>query len=358
MGQKNQDFKLASSNSSLRWLIRAPNWLGDWVMSLPFFASLRAHQPHAHIGVIVKDSLYSLSCAHLPVNECYAFSKEDFKGLKGLWRFGRRLRGRYDVYVSLPPSLSSAVMGVCSGAQYRIGYRSNYGRFFFTHSLCLPKDTHRSADYLALLAHSLTALGLPNGSIATSAPRMRLLSTKTPSVRLPTKKKCLIVSLHAEGESRTMPLQAATALLCNLLRLMPVQLCFIGTKAQYNYYQALKEALRFQVKALNLSGKTSISTLPHLLLGAQLVLATDSGIAHLAQALGVPTLVLFGAGNETKTAPGAGHKQPKLRILRAANVYCAPCQKNYCRFGDTHCLQQLSISEITRAAQQLWQLHT
>ena len=74
------------------------------------------------------------------------------------------------------------------------------------------------------------------------------------------------------------------------------------------------------------------------------MLSTDSGPAHLANALGTHTVVLFGAGNEKNTAP---YNKEKRSILRLGQLSCEPCEKNVCvRFGTPQCLEQLSSVRI------------
>ncbi len=78
------------------------------------------------------------------------------------------------------------------------------------------------------------------------------------------------------------------------------------------------------------------------------MLTTDSGPAHVANALGTPAIVLFGAGNENNTAPYNNNK----KIIRLNKLSCEPCLKNRCKLYEVpQCLQQLDtgfiISQVT-----------
>ncbi|MDQ6888895.1 MAG: hypothetical protein M3Z56_01250, partial [Bacteroidota bacterium] len=76
----------------------------------------------------------------------------------------------------------------------------------------------------------------------------------------------------------------------------------------------------------------------------KVVLSTDSGVAHLSNALGVPTVVLFGAGDENKTAP---FNKEKCTTIRLGQLSCEPCENNTCkRFGTPKCLTLLSEKMI------------
>jgi ADP-heptose:LPS heptosyltransferase len=79
------------------------------------------------------------------------------------------------------------------------------------------------------------------------------------------------------------------------------------------------------------------------------VLTTDSGPAHVANALGVHTIVLFGAGNENNTAP---YNKNNRTIIRLGQLACEPCVSNTCKlYGVPQCLQRLDENVITAAVE-------
>jgi len=80
---------------------------------------------------------------------------------------------------------------------------------------------------------------------------------------------------------------------------------------------------------------------------AKAVLTTDSGPAHLANSLGVPTIVLFGAGNELNTAP---YNKQHLNTIRAGKLECEPCVRNTCKlYGIPKCMQLIDEIELINA---------
>ena len=99
-----------------------------------------------------------------------------------------------------------------------------------------------------------------------------------------------------------------------------------------------------------LAGKTSLKELVQLLASAKIMLTTDSGPAHLANALGTETVVLFGAGNENNTSP---YRKDKLEVVRLGKLSCEPCTKNICvQFGTPQCLELLETEKILLAMKQ------
>ena len=77
---------------------------------------------------------------------------------------------------------------------------------------------------------------------------------------------------------------------------------------------------------------------------AGVMLSTDSGPAHLANALGTHTVVLFGAGREENTAP---FNKELRNIIRLGQLSCEPCEKNICvRYATPQCLERLNSERI------------
>ncbi len=93
-----------------------------------------------------------------------------------------------------------------------------------------------------------------------------------------------------------------------------------------------------------MAGKTSLPELCQTLASAKLMLTTDSGPAHLANAMGTQTIVLFGAGNENNTAP---YNKEFLQAIRLGKLSCEPCTKNICvQFETPQCLELLETGNI------------
>ena len=117
-------------------LVRLPNWLGDMVMSTSFMQTLQTVYPGAATDVIVKKGLDSLVDFIPVINKRYIFSRDEWKGLSGAIRFGRKIKSekKYDLFFCLPDSFSSAGMGWATGATERIGFKKELRSFFLTKS--------------------------------------------------------------------------------------------------------------------------------------------------------------------------------------------------------------------------------
>ena len=118
----------------------------------------------------------------------------------------------------------------------------------------------------------------------------------------------------------------------------------IGAPKEKDFVEEVISKLNNNSDIESIAGKTSLSQLVEWLATAQVMLSTDSGPAHLANALGTYTIVLFGAGNENNTAP---FNRDFKNIIRLAQLPCEPCLKNTCEiYGIPQCLERLSVLPI------------
>ncbi len=116
--------------------------------------------------------------------------------------------------------------------------------------------------------------------------------------------------------------------------------------------KALGETLSQLIHAphRNLVGKTSLAELITELRACHLLLTNDTGTMHLAAALGVPVVAIFGSTEPSLTGPlGAQH-----RIIRH-HVPCSPCFKRECPFGHYQCMTGISVERVTAAVTQALQ---
>lgn len=110
------------------------------------------------------------------------------------------------------------------------------------------------------------------------------------------------------------------------------------------YVDEVMSQLADKSNIVNMAGETSIAELIQLIAAAKLVLTTDSGPAHIANALGIHTITLFGAGNENNTAP---YNRVNCSVIRFGKLGCEPCVKNVCiLYGLPKCLEFLDENII------------
>jgi lipopolysaccharide heptosyltransferase II len=315
-------------------LIRLPNWLGDVVMSTAFIAAVKETYPDAQVDVIIKKELVGIAKLIPGLAQIHLFSKQDYKGLQGVYRFGKMLRAeKYDLYFNLPTSLSSSVMAWATRAKKRVGFAKEGSFFLMTSSITKPVKFHRVNEYVSLLEQ------FTNSAIANR--QVKLIASPSAA----SDKNTVIVNFNSEAESRRMPLDKAHVIL-NLLTktFTTTKFILIGAPKEADFVAQVISGVTDKTHLVNFAGKIDLAGLCSLMAGSAVVLTTDSGPAHLANAVRTPTLVLFGAGNENNTAP---YNKENLTVLRAGKLPCEPCVKNTCElYGVPKCMQLLDELQI------------
>jgi ADP-heptose:LPS heptosyltransferase len=318
----------------MKILVRLPNWLGDMVMSVGVINSLPVFFPGAAISVIAKKGIHELLPFFPPTHAQYVFSKKEYPGPIGLRNFGREIADieHYDLFICLPDSFSSAFMAWNTGSQERLGYKNEWRQMFLTRSYNKPLGLHRVEEYL-MLPSLYTQQPLPQAIVQMQHAFPR--------------QDYVVVNINSEASSRRLTVEKATSLLNALRRSIQQPIVLIGASKEAAFVQTVLENLSDNTNVESIAGKTSLPRLVEVLAGAAVMVTTDSGPAHLANALGTHTVVFFGAGNEQNTAP---YNSGNRTIIRLGQLSCEPCEKNVCvRFGTPLCLEFLEVPQIINA---------
>ena len=317
------------SQFTMKILIRLPNWLGDVVMSTAFVGSVRRVYPDAQVDVIIKWELSGIASLIPGLHAIHSFSKHDYKGLGGVFRFGKSLKSeKYDLFFNLPASLSSLVMGWATGSKKRIGFKNEGGIFLLSKSYNAPTNVHRVDEYISLLEQ------FTGKTISDKQVKLEVKNTA------PKDLKRVLVNFNSEADSRRMPLDKGIAILNAMIHSFPnVTFTFIGSPKESNFIKQVIAGAENIGHIENFAGKTDLAGLTDLMANSAVLLTTDSGPAHLANSVGTPTIVLFGAGNERNTAP---YNKKNLTVLRTGKLNCEPCVRNTCKlYGIPKCMELL-----------------
>jgi lipopolysaccharide heptosyltransferase II len=314
----------------MKILIRLPNWLGDVIMSTAFIDAVKHLYPEATIDVIIKKELSEIASLIPGINTVHPYSKQEYNGLSGIYRFGEKLRvEKYDLFFNLPSSLSSALMARATGVKKRVGFGKEGGFFLLTNSYKKPGNVHRVDEYISLLQR-FTGKTIDNYKVKLNADKTVQRNNNR-----------VLINFNSEADSRRMPLHKAKIILKSLTNTFTNStFTFIGSPKEAAFIEQVIEGAENTDRIENLAGKTNLVTLCSLMAASRVVLTTDSGPAHLANSLGTPTIVLFGAGNEYNTAP---YNKQNLTILRNGTLKCEPCVKNSCElYGIPKCMELIN----------------
>lgn len=267
--------------------------------------------------------------------------------LKRRWRVGRDLGRRgYDQVIVLPGSLKSAVIALATGIAKRTGYVGE-SRYF------LLNDIRRlDKERLPLMVDRYTALahpsqedfdghsGFPEFSID---ERRREISAETFGLNLG--KPVLAFCPGAEfGPAKRWPTRHFAELGKHYLA-AGWQVWLFGSQKDDEIAEEIN--CLSDGMCVNLCGKTDLSQAMDLLSLADTVVCNDSGLMHLAAALGRKVVAVYGSSSPTHTPP----LSDKAKIV-SLHLECSPCFKRECPLGHTDCLNKLYPEKIVQAVEE------
>ena len=304
-------------------------------MSTAFVQAVKDHFPHATIDLVAKKGIDFL-LDHFPAHgQRFVFSKEEYKGLNGARKFGKMISAqkKYELFFCLPDSFSSAIMGHAIAAKESIGFKKELRSVFLTHAYQKKKNTHRVEEYINLLEQFIKK------EIIIPPVKLQLAATE--------KKKLLVININSEAVSRRLPKEKAISIISTVRNKINNEIILVGSNKEAAFVDEVFNALPDKNNIINMAGKTNLPELVNLFGSCTAVLTTDSGPAHVANALGLHTVVLFGAGNENNTAP---YNKNNRTIIRLGLLPCEPCVSNTCKvYGVPQCLVQLDENLIASA---------
>ena len=323
-------------------VVRTPNWLGDTVMALPMLAALRAAEPGARITLVGRWATLLAGQGVADVVLPYP------KALAARRRLARALAAeRADLAVLLPSSIESALAAWRWRAARRVGYATDGRAPFLTDALPLPAPRLHQVDEYALL---LAPLGVND---VAASPAWTLRQNDAMDVEIArllaeagVGADARLVGLHlgaAFGSSKLWPAEAFGRLAQRLTTagLTPV---LLGSGDDADTAAAVTRAAGGPIASL--VGRDRPALLPRLLARLRCLVSGDTGVAHLAAAVDVATVTLFGPTDRRLTAP----RGPRSRTLDRA-APCAPCFLPRCPI-DHVCLTRIEPDEVLHEIRQ------
>ncbi|MDP2398422.1 MAG: lipopolysaccharide heptosyltransferase II [Burkholderiales bacterium] len=322
-------------------LVVGPSWVGDTILSQPLLRLLQQTQG-AQIDYLAPPWTLPL-LARMPevrqgINNPFGHGALRIVERR---RLGLALRAaRYDLAVVLPNSWKSALIPWFAGIPQRRGFRGE-ARWGLINDL-------RQLDVQALpqMVQRFAALGLPSGSpLPEPLPRPELQSTAADReallarLGLDPQQPAVAFCPGAEyGPAKRWP-EAHFAALAKTLAARGFAVWLVGSPKD----EPVAETIRQQSgdACINLCGRTDIAEAADLLAASRLVVSNDSGLMHVAAAVGRPLIALYGSSSPRFTPPlGAD-----VRVL-SLSLECSPCFERDCPLGHLRCLKEISPDRV------------
>jgi heptosyltransferase-2 len=331
-------------------LVRATNWIGDAVMSLPALRALRERFPSAEIVILAKPWVADLYGRESFCDRLIPYTP---KTMAEKWAAGRALAlEKFDCAILLQNAFEAAAIAFLARIPERIGYARDARSPLLTRAIPVPCPgeipRHERFYYLEMLRRAGILETLPENDCirlegapaARDAGRERfrdlgmsgIVIGMSPGAAYGTAKRWLPERFAEAGARLAREWNAAVAI--------------FGSKDE----RALGDGIRAQIASEtsqpvhNFAGETTLAEYINLAAACSVYLTNDSGGMHIASALGVPTIAVFGATDDTATGPTG----PLARVVREP-VECSPCLKRECPI-DHRCMTRVGVERVVREA--------
>jgi len=324
-------------------LVAGPAWVGDMVMAQSLFMTLKQRSHPVEIDVLapewsnpILDRMPEVSnIINLPV-------KHGELGFMSRYKIGQSLQSKkYDQAIITPRSYKSTLVPFFAKAITRTGYRGEmrYGVINDIRTLdkSILKQTVQRYVNLGLDKNSYFAPTIPYPRLTIDKNNLKQLLQK---FNLDLSQPVIALLPGAEyGEAKRWPIEYY-AILANKLIEQGLQVWILGSEKDHT----AAESIAKNNSAINLCGKTSLEDCIDLLSVCKSAVTNDSGLMHIAAAVDIPLVAIYGSSTPDYTPPLTN--KAKVQYL---NLNCSPCFKRVCPLGHTDCLNEIKPDVILQS---------
>ncbi len=337
-------------------LVIQTSFLGDAILTTPLLTELAARGP---VDVVTTPAAAAVLANHPAIRSLIVYDKRrGARGIAGLWRTARALRGRYRVpsggtrrgdampiaYLA-QGSLRSGLLALLAGCSERVGFSTSTGRPLYTRTVPYRRDRHHAARLRDLGALS----GDAESTSGTIRPRLYPSSADARAVD-----ELLAAASHA-GQP-LIALAPGSAWGAKRWPFYPTlaaalsaagQVVVIGGPEDRPLAAEMADAVTRQGHSLiDATGRLSLLGAAELIGRCTVIVCNDSAPQHLASAMGTPTVAIFGP-----TSPdfGFGPLAPRHVVAGIEGLDCRPCDAHgpqRCPLGHWRCMREITPAAV------------
>lgn len=321
----------------MKILIIQPRRIGDVIVTTPVIDVLRRHFPEAQIDFLVEPGMAPVLDRYPGLTQRLVFEKSKF------WFWVREIRRRrYDWVLDFMNNPRTAQLTWISGAPVRAGFVVPFWSLAYTHRVPRPIGDLYAVQNKFLI---LRRLGVPVPDFA--LPRLALDPSETQPLDdwwrecgIDRAAQPIAVMPKHRHEIRQWPAYRFIELLRLVLAVPGRQAVLVGGPDEKGYLEGV--AKEFPGKAWVLP-PTSLHRAAAALARCRVAITNDSGLMHLAVAVGTPTVTVYGP-----TSPGSWNpRRPPHRYVQAEGLSCLVCNRDRCPFGH-ECMEWVSAQRVAR----------
>jgi heptosyltransferase-2 len=336
----------------VKMLIRATNWVGDAIMALPALRAVRKRFPEAEVAIVGRPYVADIYRDQEICDQLIAYDPNGLhKGFSGRERLAAELRAqKFDVALLLQNAFDAAWLAWRASIPERIGYARDARSFLLTKAVPLPRHgeipAHEKFYYLELLRRTGWLDVVQDESfIGLHVPAEKRRSADEFLCKSRVRQGALRIAIAAGasyGSAKCWPPSRFAEVANRLQSEADADVILFGTAAEASVSTAISAELRRP--PIDLTGKTAIADLPALLSQCHLFIGNDSGAMHVAAAVGLPIVGVFGPTDPNGTAPVT----TRCRIVQQ-RPYCSPCFLRRCP-TDHRCMTAITADMVVAAA--------
>ena len=325
-------------------LIRLPNWIGDAVLAIPAITAVRSFYKHSEITLLGLYPVLQLLKQNGIADRTITIER------KGPTLFGKLAlvqelkKEKFDLAILLQNAFEAAFIAFLSGIPYRYGFDRDGRRFLLSHPIPSPRlEKIHQLDYYLELVGAIKGVD-PLWSI----PTLHLTEEEKENAgqvleQNAISKSDLIIGINAGAAygsaKRWIPERFAQ--LGDRLIKKNAKVIFFGSPRERRMIERIIESM--EGKPVNLAGKTEIRELMGLISQCNLFVTNDSGPMHIASALEIPLIAIFGSTDSNTTSPVG-----LQNLIIRKEIECSPCLLRECPI-DHRCMSSISVDDVMQA---------
>jgi heptosyltransferase II len=329
-------------------LIRGTNWIGDAILTIPAVDSIRATYPQAHIAMLAKPWVADIYKLFTGIDEVIIYENK-YDNALGVLRLARELKkSKFDLAILLQNAIEAAIIACAAGIPLCAGYNSDGRGILLTHRVQRSREIKKlhQIDYYLEMVKALGCVSVNKEMhLETKIKRHEAESVRHKYLPDPKREIIGIAPGATYGPAKRWFPARFAKVADKIAGALDCRIILLGGKSDDDAAEEVRSLA--QTSLLNLAGKTDLKEAVYLISQCRLFISNDSGLMHVAGALNIPTIAIFGSTNPQTTAP-AGNQS----IVIHQAVSCSPCLKKTCP-TDFRCMELISVEDVFAVARNI-----
>ena len=327
-----------------RILVKSTSWVGDAILTTPALAALKRNFPESDLTVLAREWVAPVFSEHPAVDRIMIQdSAGRHKGIGGFLKMVGDVRAeRFDLAVLFQYAFGAGLLVRLAGIPERLGHATDGRRFLLTRPIALrPRDKrmHLVDLYLNLLKRAGLEPFRSDPVFYLSPENESRAEKRLRSLGLDQSFLLGLAPGAAFGSAKQWPGERFAEAANQITARTGGAVLIFGSQGEREVAARVKDLVA--APAIDLAGSTGLPEAAALIKRCNLFLTNDSGLMHVAAAVGTPLAAVFGSTDPVTTGPAAR----KARIIRRV-VDCAPCLKRECDRPDHPCMNRIEPGEV------------